>query len=101
MNKKIKQALRKGSLVDFDKLFASYSKSKKEEVLKKARYLKIAIALRKLRQGANLTQEKLAQKMKVEREFIARIESGRQNVTLETLYRIAGAVNKQFNFQFK
>ena len=100
MNKKIKQALKKAELVDFDKLFASYPKAKRERIYKKARYLKAAIALRKLREDSNLTQKKLAKKMDVEREFIARIESGRQNVTLETLYRIAEAANKQFSFQF-
>lgn len=101
MNKKIQQALNKGELLDFDKLFANYSKKRREKILRKARYLKVAVALRKLRKQLRLSQEKLAEKMNVEREFISRIESGRQNITLETLYRIAEATKKKLTFRFR
>jgi len=101
MNKKLKQALKKGELVDFDKMFAGYSQKRKDQILKKARYLKAAIELRSLRNELKLSQQALAKKMKVEREFISRIESGKQNITLETLYRIAEATNKKFDFHFK
>lgn len=100
MNKKIKMALTKGYLLDSDKLFSSYSKEKQEKILKKTRYLKAAFALRKLRQKLKFSQQELALKMKVEREFISRIESGRQNITIETLYRIAEATKSKFTFQF-
>jgi HTH-type transcriptional regulator / antitoxin HipB len=101
MNKKIKRALKRGDLVSFDKVFKNYSKEKKAKILKKARYLKTAIALRKLRKDLKLSQQKLADKMNVEREFISRIESGRQNITLETLHRVAEATNKKLDFCFK
>lgn len=101
MNKKIKQALAKKELLDFDDLFASYSQKRKEKILKRARYLKAAIALRKLRKKLKFSQQELAKKMRVEREFISRIENGRQNITLETFYRIAEATNKKFIFQFR
>ena len=101
MNKKIASALEKKELVDFNQLFDSYSQTKKDKILKRARYLKTAIALRKLRQQLRLSQQKLAEKMNVERELVSRIESGKQNITLETLYRIAEATNKKFEFQFK
>jgi len=95
MNKKIQKALNKKELIDFDEIFAGYSKRRKDKILKKARYLKLAMALRKIRQRLKLSQQKLAQKMNVKREFIARIESGRQNVTLETLYKIGEAIGKK------
>lgn len=101
MNKKIKQALIKGDLLDFDKLLASYPKKRREQILKKARYLKAAAAVRRLRKQLNLSQQKLAEKMAVDREFISRIESGRQNITLETFYRIAEASKKEFIFHFR
>lgn len=44
--------------------------------------------LKKLRKWLKISQEELAQKMKVKREFIARIESGEQNITIETLNRV-------------
>ena len=78
MNKKIRQALGEEKLVDFDKLFASYSKKRQQKILKKAKCLKAAMAVRKLRKRLNLSQEKLAEKMTVDREFISRIESGRK-----------------------
>ena len=101
MNNKVKLALNKKELIDFNKLFSGYPKKRREEVLQRARYLKAAIALRQLREKFNFSQQKLAKKMNVEREFISRIVSGRQNITLETFYRIAEAVKKDFVFQFK
>jgi DNA-binding XRE family transcriptional regulator len=101
MNKKLKHALINNKLVDFDQLFNKFNIKKKEKILTRVRYLQAALALRKLRQQLNLSQEHLAIKMKVEREYISRIESGRQNITLETLYRIAEATDKEFILQFK
>jgi DNA-binding XRE family transcriptional regulator len=101
MNDKIKAALKRGDLIDYDDIFASYSKKRQAEILRQVRYLKIAMAMRKLRRKLKFSQAKLAKKMQVKREYIARAESGQQNVTLETLYRIAEATGKDFQFQFK
>lgn len=99
--KKIRQALKEGKLIDYDEIFASYPKEKQERILEGARFLKAAIELRQLRRRLKLSQEELARKMNVKREFISRIESGKQNITLETLYRIAEATGKKFEFSFK
>ena len=101
MNKRIKQAIKKGDLIPYDKIFARLSKKRQEVILKKARYLQAAIALRRLRKALRLSQKKLAKRMMVKREFISRIESGEQNVTLETLYKIAEATGKEFYFRFR
>lgn len=101
MPKKIKEALEKGDAIAWDDLFASYPKEKQERILREARYIRAAMRLRRLRRRLKLSQEELAKKMGVKREFIARIESGQQNVTLETLYRIAEAAGKEFHFTFK
>lgn len=101
MNNKIKTALKRGDLLDWDDLFKSYPKKRQAEILKQARYLRVAMAMRKLRRQLKISQAKLAKKMQVKREYIARAESGQQNVTLETLYRIAEATGKDFHFQFK
>ena len=101
MNDKIKAALKRGDLIDYDEIFASYPKKRQAEILKQARYLQVAMALRKLRRKLKISQAKLAKKMQVKREYIARAESGQQNVTLETLYRVAEATGKNFDFQFK
>ena len=101
MNKKISFAQKKGEIIDYDLLFNKYPEKRKKLIRKKARYIKAAIELRKLREKLNLSQQALAKKMKVEREYISRLESGRQNITLETLYRIAEATSKDFTFRFQ
>ena len=98
---KINQAVKRGDLVDYGDLFASYSQKRQQEILKRARYLKAAMELKKLRKLLKLSQNDLARKMKVKREFITRIESGEQNVTIETLNRIAEATGKEFEFHFR
>lgn len=100
-NKKIKDAVKKGDLISYDDLFASYSQRRQQEILKRARYLKAAMELKKLRKQLKISQNELARKMKVKREFIARIESGEQNITLETLNRVAEATGKEFEFHFR
>ena len=101
MNDKIKAALKRGDLIDYDEIFARYPKKRQAEILKQSRYLQVAMTLRKLRRQLKISQAKLAKKMQVKREYIVRAESGQQNVTLETLYRIAEATGKDFHFQFK
>lgn len=101
MPKKLKEAIERGDLIPHEKVFNSYSKEEQASILKKVRYLRAAIALRKTRRKLGLSQAELARKMGVQREFISRIESGQQNVTLETLYRIAEATGKEFHFTFK
>lgn len=101
MNNKIKKALKEGRLIDYDKLFASYPKEYQEEIKKRARFIMARMEIRKLRRTKRLSQEELAKKMNVKREFISRIESGTQNITLETLFKIAQATGKEFKFSFK
>lgn len=101
MNRKINQAVKRGNLVDYADLFAGYPEKRRQEILKRARYLKAAMELKKLRKDLRISQEELARKMKVKREFITRIESGEQNITIETLNRVAEATGKEFEFHFK
>ncbi|HSX19150.1 MAG TPA: helix-turn-helix transcriptional regulator [Candidatus Saccharimonadales bacterium] len=97
---KINQAVKRGDLIAYDDLFSSYPKKRQQEILEKARYLKAAMELKKLRKELKISQEELARKMKVKREFIARIESGEQNITIETLNRVAEATGKELKFHF-
>ena len=101
MNSKIKDAARRGDLIAYADLYAKYPKKRQQEILKRARYLKTAMALKKLRKLLRISQNELARKMKVKREFITRIESGEQNITIETLNRVAEATGKEFEFHFK
>ena len=101
MNKKMKNAIKSGKLIRLEDVLAKLPKKQQKEIEKEARYIVAAMEIRKLRKRLKLTQNDLAKKMKVKRELVSRVESGRQNVTLETLYKIAEATGKNFTFQFK
>ncbi len=49
--------------------------------------------LREVRLDRNLSQETLAQKAKVSRNFIGMLERGERNITIATLEDIAKALN--------
>lgn len=99
--KKIADAIKRGDLIPYEKIWKTYSKAKQERILEGARYLKAAIEMRKLRKALRLSQGQLAKKMSVKREFISRIESGTQNVTLDTLYRVAEVTGKNLRLMFR
>jgi len=61
----------------------------------------VAVQLKALRKELDLAQGELATQIGKKREFVSRIESGRQNVTIDTLFKIAEATNKQFHFEFR
>jgi len=64
--------------------------------------LTIGLKIRDIRESAGLTQKKLADKMGVSQQVIARLESGEaDNPTLGTLERIAKAAGYHFQFGFK
>lgn len=48
--------------------------------------------LRELRLNAGLTQEQLAERAGLAREYISGAETGRRNATLTTVYQLAAAI---------
>lgn len=99
--KKIEDAVRYGELIPYEDIKKKWSSVKRARVAEQARYFKTAFELRELRKKQKLSQDALAKKMHVKREFISRIESGAQNITLETLYRIGKAMGKNVEVNFK
>lgn len=57
--------------------------------------LKIASEIKNLRTTKKLTQEKFAEKANMPQSVVARIESGKHSISLDTLNRIAFALGKQ------
>ena len=59
--------------------------------------------LRELREKQGLSQEKLAFRVELSREYISRIEGGKRNVSLEVIEKLATAldvdVDKLFLFE--
>lgn len=52
----------------------------------------VAVNLRDLRQRAGLSQEELAARCGVHRTYIGSVERGERNITLDTLQKIAKAL---------
>ena len=98
---KIQRAIERGDLIPHEEVMKGFSKERRERIEQKVRYLRAAMELRRLRRKVKYSQAKLARKMKVKREFISRLESGKQNITIETLYRVGEAMGKEFHFAFK
>lgn len=101
MNRKMQQAIKLGKLIKFKDILNKLPFKQSEEIEQRARYIRTAMVVKKLRKKLKLTQQELADKMNTKRELISRVESGRQNITLETLHQIAEATDKDLVFQFK
>lgn len=62
--------------------------------------LKVALEITKAREAEQMTQEELAEALKTKQQTVSRIERGAQNVTIETLDRIAKALGRDLQVRF-
>jgi len=60
----------------------------REEFHEKARNFAISEQLKEARKNAKITQEQLAQKIGTKKTYISRLENGRSDIQLSTLYKI-------------
>ncbi len=56
----------------------------------KAQYFVISEMLKEGRKEANMTQEQLAEKVGTKKSYISRLENGKCDIQISTLYRIFG-----------
>lgn len=62
--------------------------------MKKNKYqVRFGLAVRKLRNKKNLTQEELASLCDLDRTYIGSVERGERNVSLINIHKIASALN--------
>jgi HTH-type transcriptional regulator/antitoxin HipB len=71
-----------------DKKYGKISTPKRTEFETKAQTFVIGELLKEERSKANLTQEALAEKTGTKKSYISRIENGRADIQLSTLYRL-------------
>ncbi len=67
----------------------------------KAQYFVISEMLKEARKEANMTQEQLADKVGTKKSYISRLENGKCDIQLSTLYRIFEfGLGKRINLMF-
>ncbi len=85
-NEAIRNSKSFDELLDID--YGKIGKKKRDEFETKAQYFVISEILKDARLNANLTQEQLAEKVGTKKSYISRLENGKCDIQLSTLYRI-------------
>ena len=100
MNKeKIRNAKNFDELLDIK--YGKIGTEKREKFEEKAQYFVISEMLKEARKEANLTQEQLAERVGTKKSYISRLENGKCDIQLSTLYRIFEfGLGKRVNLMF-
>jgi len=100
MNKKtIRDAKNFDELLDIK--YGSIGSEKRDYFEEKAQYFVISEMLKEARKEANMTQEQLADKVGTKKSYISRLENGKCDIQLSTLYRIFEfGLGKRINLMF-
>jgi HTH-type transcriptional regulator/antitoxin HipB len=85
-NMAIKSAKNFDELLDIQ--YGKIGAKKRDEFEEKAQYFVISETLKGARRGANMTQQQLAEKVGTKKSYISRLENGKCDIQLSTLYRI-------------
>ncbi len=87
--------MKKKSIKDaktFDELlnikYGSIGTSKRDKFDEKAQYFVISEMLKEARKEAHMTQEELAEKLGTKKSYISRLENGKCDIQISTIYRI-------------
>ena len=76
-----------------------------EKVLKDSQFaserVSIAQQIKNIRIQLGYTQKDMAEKLGVIQQYISKLETGRENLTIDTLKRIAGILQKKLIIQFR
>jgi len=86
MKKKLTDARSLEELIDLE--YGQIGTEKRDEFEKEAQYFVISEMLKEARREANMTEEQLAKKIGTQKSYISRLESGKCDIQLSTLYRI-------------
>ena len=90
---------------NFDELldikYGKIGSEKRDNFEEKAQYFVISEMLKVARKEANMTQEQLAEKVGTKKSYISRLENGKCDIQLSTLYRIFEfGLGKRVNLMF-
>ena len=85
-NKEIRNAKTFDELLDVK--YGKVGEKERDAFEERAQYFVISEMLKEARKEAKLTQEQLAQKVGTKKSYISRLENGKCDIQLSTLYRI-------------
>ena len=87
---KKKEAIRNAKNFDeiLDVQYGKIGTKKRDEFELKAQYFVISEILKEARREAKMTQQQLAEKVGTKKSYISRLENGKCDIQLSTLYRI-------------
>ena len=83
---KIKNAKNFDELLDIK--YGKIGTEKRDDFEEKAQYFVISEMLKEARKEAKMTQEQLAEKVGTKKSYISRLENGKCDIQLSTLYKI-------------
>lgn len=86
MDEKIRDAKNFDELLDIK--YGKIGTEKRDEFEAKAQYFVISEMLKEARKEAKMTQEQLAEKVGTKKSYISRLENGKCDIQLSTLYKI-------------
>ena len=85
-NEEIRNAKNFDELLDIK--YGRIGTSKRDTFEEQAQYFVISEMLKEARKEAKITQEQLAEKIGTKKSYISRLENGKCDIQLSTLYRI-------------
>ena len=78
--------------------YGKFGTEKRDKFEEKAQYFVISEILKEARKEAKMTQEQLAEKVGTKKSYISRLENGKCDIQLSTLYKIFEfGLGKQIN----
>jgi HTH-type transcriptional regulator / antitoxin HipB len=84
-----------------DNKYGKIGNKTRDNFEEKAQYFVISEMLKEARREANMTQEQLADKVGTKKSYISRLENGKCDIQLSTLYRIFEfGLGKRINLLF-
>ena len=98
-----KENIRKAKTFDelLDSKYGKTGTKKRDDFEEKAQYFVISEILKESRKAANMTQEQLADKVGTKKSYISRLENGKCDIQLSTLFRIFEVgLGKRINILF-
>ncbi len=98
----VKKKHKKIVYLSFERYLAQQMKNKafRKAYKEESQRLEIAYRILQLRKQQKLSQKELAKKLHTTQSVVARMETGRQNFTTDTLQKVASAFKRDLKIEF-